>query len=184
MLLINSDAGSNAHSYSLISGKIAPVQKVNTGNISSVLFKANEKKDKKYDNPISSGFEYLDAAKLTAAAGLAVAGRVMWEFFDLSALESKKDFRKFIIVSLVIGAAAAVLSLPKNLYKRKVETFQRKKEMDVYVRSNSAEQKLYERVDSEARKADEEHKNDLKESYLKLRAGKNQVPEFIKQYQK
>lgn len=184
MLLINSDAGNNARSYSLISKRNNPVQK-NSGNICDVFFKADKKKnDKKYENPINSGFEYLDAAKLTAAAGLAVAGRVMWEFFDLSALESKKDFRKFIIVALAIGAAAAVLSLPKNLYNRKVETFQRKKEMDVYARSNSAEQKLYERVDSEARKADEDQKKDLKESYLKLRAGKNQVPEFIKQYQK
>jgi ribosomal protein S18 acetylase RimI-like enzyme len=179
MLITNSDA--NNHLFPNLAVSKRPVF-VKTGANQDVFFQADQKKDKKYENPIHSSLEYLDAAKLTAGAGLVIAGRFILDFFDPSEIKSKKDLRSFVILSLAIGAAAAILSLPKNLYKSKVETFKKKKEMDVYVRSNSAEQKLYERLDSEAKKADEKRKDELKQDYLMLKTGKNLVPEFIKKY--
>ncbi|MDD3014710.1 MAG: hypothetical protein PHC34_13500 [Candidatus Gastranaerophilales bacterium] len=169
----------------------SPVKQLNSKRtvscVTDVFFKSGQDKntkDKKYQNPINSGFEYLDAAKLTALAGLGVAGKVLWDTVIYGDIPTKKDVKGLVLLSLAIGAGSALLSLPKNLYKRKVETFQRKKEMDVYVRTNSAEQGLYEKIDTEAQKADEKQKKELTQSYLKLGTRKNQLPEFIKEYQK
>jgi len=165
-----------------------PVKQMNSKRTVSggtdVFFKSGQDKDKKYKTPINSGFEYLDAAKLTAGAGLLIAGRLLIEAIADGFLDSAKDLKRLAIFSLAIGGAYAAMSLPKNLYKRKIETFQRKKEMDVYVRTNSAEQGLYEKIDTEAQKADKKRKEELTQNYLKLGTRKNQMPEFIKEYQK
>lgn len=181
-MLVNSDKTVNSPQYSSLSKTREFSQKRKPSSKADVFFKADQN-NKKYDNPIKSGFEYLDAAKLTAAAGLYIAFRFAIEFIDTIDFD-KKSLKTLALVSLGIGAAAALLSLPKNLYKRKVDTFQKKKEMDVYVRANSAEQGLYERLDTEAQKADIEKKKELTQSYLKLKTGKNQLPEFIKEYKK
>lgn len=69
---------------------------------------------------------------------------------------------------------------PKISYESKVNTFQKGKEMDVYIKSNDAERELYEQLDKKAQNATSEEKEKLKEQYLKMRNAKNQVPDYVK----
>jgi ribosomal protein S18 acetylase RimI-like enzyme len=183
MLINSTDKNLVSSQYSSVPAKQSYSRKTVSGG-ADVFFKSGKEKDKKYKNPINSGFEYLDAAKLTAGAGLLIAGRVLVEAISDGFFDSVKDIKKLAILSLAIGGAYAALSLPKNLYNRKVEIFRRKKEMGIYINTNSAEQGLYEKIDSEAKKADEKRKKELSQEYLKLGTRKNQLPEFIKEYQK
>ncbi len=69
---------------------------------------------------------------------------------------------------------------PKIAYKSKINTFQKGKEMDVYVKANAAERDLYEQIDQKAQGATQEEKDALKVQYLKLANAKNQVPDYVK----
>jgi|GEM_PF-3355592 len=189
MLVTNSDQNNIYNKYSSIPVTRSFTHRMKTSNRTDVFFKADQNKEttslnKKYENPINSKMEYLDAARLTAAAGLVLAGRIALEFIDIIDDISFKSLKYFSIACLAIGGIYAVMSLPKNLYNRKVETFQKKKEMDVYVRSNSAEKRLYERLDEEGKEANKERRDELSEDLIKLKTAKNQVPDFIRSYDK
>ncbi len=69
---------------------------------------------------------------------------------------------------------------PKIAYESKVNAFKKGKEMDVYVKANSAERELYEQLDKKAQGSTKEEREALKEQYLKLSNAKNQVPDYVK----
>lgn len=162
---------------------------------------ANKEQD--YKNPIKSGFEYIDATKATLAAAVVVTGRVLLEFSDGDAIgeiidavyKAKKSpnntmkeifknkrIKVLSLIPLAIAGVYFVTHLPKNIYKKKIETFQKKKEIDVYTRTNSAEKALYERVHTESLTANDSQKNDLAKTYLKLRTAKQKLPDFVNKY--
>lgn len=73
-----------------------------------------------------------------------------------------------------------MLNAKKIAYNSKVNTFQKGKEMDVYIKANDVERELYTQLSDKAKSADEEEKENLKEQYMKMRMAKNQVPDFVK----
>jgi len=164
----------------------------------SVKFTSSKKEkntDAKYKNPINSKMEYLSATVATISSGLAFAVYFLGDFVDDIDMNNfaQKTGRKFMpkahpliryaVVLLgaigILSALYCTLKLPKNLYSTKVETYKKQKEMDVYIRANSAEKKLTERIDEEAKNADSQKKQNLATDYIKLRSAKNNVPYFI-----
>ena len=67
----------------------------------------------------------------------------------------------------------------KIAYNSNVNTFQKSKEMDVYIKANQAETSLYTELSEKAKNADEDGIEHLKEQYMKMRMAKNQVPDFV-----
>jgi hypothetical protein len=190
-MLVNSDIKAYNPQFLLPENRAFGLHK-NISTNKDVFFRSNQDyirdnkfrdKDGNYKTPISSGFEYLEAAKLTAIAGLAVAARVAYYFFDSRTFDSMKNIRTLALGSLVIGGVYALATLPKNLYNRKIDICQKKKLMQVYVGNNAASQKLYERIGDEALIADNQRRQDLTGDYMKLRRTKNRVPVFIRNYQ-
>lgn len=73
-----------------------------------------------------------------------------------------------------------ILNAPKIAYKSKVNTFQKGKEMDVYIKANEAERELYTQLDEKAQNSSQEEKDNLKTQYLMMQNAKNRPPEFVK----
>lgn len=65
------------------------------------------------------------------------------------------------------------------MYDGKVNAFKKGKDMDVYVKSNKVEKHLYDQMNDKAKEATPEEKEKLKQQYLKLKAAKNQTPDFV-----
>ena len=107
--------------------------------------------------------------------------------------KAKKDIKGRRAV-YAIGAYAALLAAglcgfallytaynaPKISYESKVNAFKKGREMDVYVKANTAEKELYEQLDEKAKVSTKEEKDALKVQYLKMQNAKNQVPDYVK----
>ena len=161
-----------------------------------------------YDkNPVSRKGETMNLIKATFLAGAALGGRLLWEIFDGDFVfetagntakslvdKNKKNVSSNKRILLYIGATAAVLAAvvsgfallytmlnaPKIAYNSKVNTFQKSKEMDVYIKANEAEKSIYTQMNEKAKSADSKEKDKLKGQYQQMRIAKNQVPDFIK----
>lgn len=158
------------------------------------------------NNPISKRGEEATLFKATAIAGLALGGQALWwlcedgtvfdiigdKSFNYSMKENKlatkaggagKSFAIFAALTLgFIAAVAAVYTLyktPEIMYQGKVNAFKKGKDLDVYVKGNKVERELYEQMNDKAKNASFEEKKKLAVQYLKLRAAKNQLPDFI-----
>lgn len=165
--------------------------------------KATKSDDK---NPISKRGEEATLLKATVLAGLGVGGRALWWLcdegfmFDIlgnagtkivdknAKLEGKppsagKYLGAWLALTLgFVAAVAAVYTLyktPEIVYQGKVNAFKKGKDMDVYVKGNKVERELYEQMNEKAKVASFEEKKKLAVQYLKLRAAKNQMPDFI-----
>lgn len=161
-----------------------------------ISFKARPKNDKKqYSNPIKSGFEYLDTTKATLAAGLYAAAEAFYWLADINLTKktgksvTKSNYgplKRLGLVSLGIGVLYFALNLPKNLYNKKIEVFQKKKEMDIYSRTSEAEKTLFQRLATESRTADVVKKRELAGNFMQLRmaktSGGSTPPAFLKKY--
>ena len=82
-----------------------------------------------------------------------------------------------------VAAVAAVYTLyktPNIMYEGKVKAFTKGKDMDVYIKGNKVERELYDLMLEKVQNATKEEKKGLSQQYLKLRAAKNPVPEFVK----
>ena len=92
------------------------------------------------------------------------------------------------VLAAMVGVFAAIYTiynLPKAMYKADVNTFKKGKEMDVYIRGNAVEQELYNQMNDKAKEAKTaEEKAKLNEQYMKLKASKNIVPDFVQLKQK
>lgn len=87
-----------------------------------------------------------------------------------------------IIAAAVSGFALlyTMANAKKIAYESKVNTFQKGKEMDVYIKANEAEREIYTQLSDKAKTSDEVEKEELKEQYMKMRMAKNRVPDFVK----
>lgn len=181
-----------------------PVSNVLLKPLSFSAQKAEIDKDK---NPINKLGEDAKLVKVTALAGLGVGGRALfylWEegVFTLENIANiakrlvdknrtdVKGFKKDLLYAGAFGAltmgfiggVAALYTLyktPEIAYKGKINTFTKGKDMDLYIKSNDVEKELYNQMNDKAKDSTPEEKEVLKQQYLKLKAAKNQVPEFI-----
>lgn len=152
-------------------------------------------------NPISKAGERANLLKTTVVGGIALGGKILLEIMDgdividiLSNKSSKiasknklSPLRQFgILTALIGGFVAAIAALytltktPEIMYKGKVNAFKKGKDMDVYISGNKVEKHLYDQMNDKAKDATPEEKKKLSEQYLKLKAAKNQTPDFIK----
>lgn len=165
-----------------------------------------EKKTSGDENPISKLGERETLLKATVITGLGVGARALWwlteegftwdSLFDASKKlvnKNKKGLtgaKKSIAylgawAALMVGFVAAVAvgytiyKSPNIMYDGKVNAFKKGKDMDVYVKSNKVEKHLYDQMNDKAKDATAEEKEKLKQQYLKLKAAKNQTPDFV-----
>lgn len=158
------------------------------------------------ENPISRKGEAMNLIKATFLGGLLLGGRLLLELFDSEFLfehaehsatklvdKNKKGLnstkRNLCRAGATVGLIAAgvsgfalfytMVNAPKIAYKSKVQTFEKKKEMDVYIKANKAEKELYTALGEKAESADDIERENLKEQYMKMKMAKNEVPEFI-----
>ena len=82
-----------------------------------------------------------------------------------------------------IGGFALLYTLfkaPDINYKGNVNAFKKGKDMDVYIKGNSAEKEIYTQMNEKAKNASPEEKAKLKEQYMLMQKAKNRVPDFAK----
>lgn len=157
-------------------------------------------------NPISTRGEEVTLLKTTVGAGLVVGLRALWWLceegfmFDITegvgrkivdnsakltgkSASSGKYLAAWAAVTVgFVAAVAAVYTLyktPEIVYQGKINAFKKGKDMDVYAKGNKVERELYDQMNEKAANANFEEKKKLAEQYLKLRAAKNQLPDFI-----
>ena len=83
-----------------------------------------------------------------------------------------------------IGGFALLYTLfkaPEINYNGNVKKKKKGKDMDVYIKGNSAEKEIYTQMNEKAKNASPEEKAKLKEQYLMMQKAKNRVPDFVKQ---
>lgn len=178
-------------------------KKINFGSANS----GQAQSSKANGNPISRKGETVNLIKATFLGGLALGGRLLWELFDgdflfehagktatkvvdknkrnLTGIKKDLCYAGATVGILVAGVSAfallyTALNAPKIAYKSKVNTFTKKKEMDVYINANEAEKGIYTQMSQTAKNADEIQRAKLKEQYMQMKMAKNEVPEFIK----
>jgi len=166
-----------------------------------------EQKKLEYDaNPISKAGEEANLFKATVVVGLGFGARALLWLYDEGFLgeeagrissklvnKNNKDVTGtkktllhiggFAAVTLgFVGVMAALYTLvktPEIMYKGKVNAFVKGKDMDVYIKGNKVEKELYNQMNEKAKNATTEEKKVLAQQYLKLKAAKNQTPEFV-----
>lgn len=173
--------------------------------IQKVAFCAERKKTAD-ENPVSVLGERQNLLKVTAIAGLGAGVKALWWLYDEGFLGGffwrkgvnivdknnknvtggKKQLMYFgawgALALGFIGAVAALYTLyktPEIMYKGKVNAFVKGKDMDVYIKSNNVEKELYNQMNDKAKNASADEKKVLSQQYLKLKAAKNQVPDFV-----
>ena len=181
-----------------------------TSSGKNVSYTGKSKKDNvssNNDNPISRKGETMNLIKATFLGGMGLGARLLWEIFDgdflfehagntatkvvdknkrnLTGLKKDLCYAGATVGILVAGVSAfailyTALNAPKIAYKSKVNTFTKKKEMDVYINANSAEKGIYTELSNKAKSADDTERAKLKEQYMQMQMAKNEVPDFVK----
>lgn len=171
-----------------------------------ISFSESQKNKDSDKNPITKFGEQASLTKATVLAGLGVGGRALWwlceegflwDIFDTKAskhveknFKNAKPAEKAIrtlgtwggLVAAFIGGVAllyTLFELPKIMYQGKVNAYKKGKDMDVYTKGNKVERELYDQMNDKAKEATEEEKKVLSQQYLKLKAAKNQTPDYI-----
>lgn len=177
---------------------------LNTNRVVTFAHSKNEANSDK--NPISKTGERATRLKATVIAGLALGGRALLWLYDEGFIGeglwykseniAKKNFKNEtgskqtlrtlgVWGAMIIGFIAVVSALytlvktPEIMYDGKVNAFKKGKDMDVYIKGNEVEKELYNQMNDKAKEATPEEKEILKQQYLKLKAAKNQTPDFI-----
>lgn len=162
--------------------------------------------EKESENPISKGFEQLDLIKSSFIAGLGIGARALLYLAEHTTAaeklidkgckfvdKNKKSAKGLEKSLLYLGSCAAMIfgfigviaalysayNMPKSLYEGKVKAFKKEKDMDLYIKGNRVEKELYNQMNEQAKAATKEEKAVLSQQYLKLKAAKNSVPEFV-----
>lgn len=118
------------------------------------------------------------------------AGKKARKIVDKTHKGASANKRALLWLGATVGIIAAAVSgfamlytmanAKKIAYESKVNTFQKGKEMDVYIKANEAEREIYTQLSDKAKTSDEAEKEELKEQYMQMRMAKNQVPDFVK----
>lgn len=173
---------------------------------SRYVFNANNTQTQKDQNPISKNGEKAKLVKTTFIAGLGLGAKLLFELMDgdfvvdrlgekadkivekqhKNVNKDKKFFLKVgaslgLLTAFVAGFAAlyTLFKAPKINYQGNVNAFQKEKDMDVYIKGNTAEKELYTQMNEKAKNADEQEKNKLREQYIKMQVAKNKLPDFV-----
>lgn len=169
-------------------------------------FKSSNQQENNNANPITKGGERALLAKGTFVAGLGLGARLLFEIMDdgfvvdtigekAKKINNKTNnhlspAKKVIsglgiwigLIMMAIGGFATIYTLlntPKIIYKSKVNSFQKGKEMDVYIKGNEVEKELYTQMNDKAKTADDKEKSELRRQYVQMQAAKNRIPDFI-----
>lgn len=165
--------------------------------------KTSSKKD---NNPISKAGEKAVLAKAAFVGGLGIGTRLLFELMDddfvIDTLGDKAEKivdkqhknatnNKKLLLTLgawaglamaFIGGFAILYTLfkaPNINYQGNVNAFKKQKDMDVYIKGNSAEKEIYTQMNEKAKNATPEEKAKLKEQYMQMKKAKNKVPDFV-----
>lgn len=165
--------------------------------------KTSSKKD---NNPISKAGEKAVLAKAAFVGGLGIGARLLFELMDddfvINTLGDKAEKivdkqhknatnNKKVLLTLgawagltmaFIGGFAILYTLfkaPNINYQGNVNAFKKKKDMDVYIKGNSAEKEIYTQMNEKAKNATPQEKAKLKEQYMQMKKAKNKVPDFV-----
>lgn len=167
---------------------------------------ANKDQGEKNQNPISKGGEKALLVKGTFLAGLGLGARLLFELFDGDFIvdtlgkEAKKinkrnanlsPAKKILsgigiwggLILMFIGGFAALYTLfkaPKINYQGNINSFQKGKDMDIYIKGNEVEKELYTQMNEKAKTGNAADKEKLKTQYMQMQMAKNQVPDFVK----
>ena len=177
------------------------------GAINNYSFTASAPSSKQDQNPISKTGEKAKLTKAAFVAGLGLGAKLLFEFMDddfiVDTLGNKagkivdkqhknvKGNKKFLLklgawaglIMAFIGGFALLYTLfkaPDINYKGNVNAFKKGKDMDVYIKGNSAEKEIYTQMNEKAKNASPEEKAKLKEQYMLMQKAKNRVPDFAK----
>lgn len=169
--------------------------------------KSNKKNPDQDKNPVSKAGEKANLVKATFIAGIGIGARLLFELMDgdfvgenLTNTAGKivqkqhQNASKNKKILMFLGATAGLLGLfiggfallytlfklPSINYNGNINTFKKKKEMDVYIKGNNIEKNLYTQMNNKAKTANSEEKEKLREQYTKMQMAKNKVPDFIK----
>ena len=161
----------------------------------------------KDNNPISKTGEKAILAKAAFVGGLGIGARLLLELMDddflINTLGNKAEKivdkqhknatnNKKLLLTLgawaglamaFIGGFAILYTLfkaPNINYQGNVNAFKKQKDMDVYIKGNSAEKEIYTQMNEKAKNASTEEKTKLKEQYMQMQKAKNKVPDFVK----
>ncbi len=167
--------------------------------------------NKTQENPITRKGETMNLILATFVSGLALGARLLFELLDgdflfetaekqaskiveknkKEATAGMKNMYKFgaslaLIAGGISGFALLVtaLSAPKIVYKSKVNTYKKQKEVDVYIKANEAEKNIYSELNERAKSANSKERDELKAQYMQMQMAKNELPEFLKQNNK
>lgn len=165
--------------------------------------KTSSKKD---NNPISKAGEKAVLAKAAFVGGLGIGARLLFELMDddfvINTLGDKAEKivdkqhknatnNKKLLLTLgawaglamaFIGGFAILYTLfkaPNINYQGNVNAFKKQKDMDVYIKGNSAEKEIYTQMNEKAKNASPQEKAKLKEQYMQMKKAKNKVPDFV-----
>ncbi len=177
-------------------------------SVNTYSFGTNKQPQQQNTNPISENGEKAKLAKATFVAGLGVGTRLLFEIvddFDFVGEKLGKKAEKIVneqhkdvsankkmllkagawigLIATFISGFALLYTLfkaPKINYEGKVNAFKKGKEMDVYIKGNSAEKEIYTQMNEKAKNANDDEKAKLKEQYMQMQMAKNRVPDFVK----
>ncbi len=145
----------------------APMQKQN-----SQLLRFTSRNDSKYKNPVSRGTE-----RTLAAVGAGVFSSLvgtMVGFVTHGILKGKNNNPKMwgAIAGVGAGLATAAITVTSAIYNAGVNSFVKKKEMDVFSREKSVETGLSEQIDQNTKDPEVPLDKNIND-YLKYKAGRN-----------
>ena len=165
---------------------------------SRYVFNANNTQTQKDQNPISKNGEKAKLVKATFIAGFELMdgdfvvdrlGEKADKIVEKQHKNVNKDKKFFLKVGASLGLLTAFVAgfaalytlfkAPKINYQGNVNAFQKEKDMDVYIKGNTAEKELYTQMNEKAKNADEQEKNKLREQYIKMQVAKNKLPDFV-----
>ncbi len=175
----------------------------NQRNFQKINFKAQKNRQEQNENPITRKGEAAKLVLGTFTVGLSFGAKALFEVFDGDFIydvffksgqriadknfKNAKEGKRFAamlgatigLVGLFVAGVASIYTLfsaPKISYQSKVKTFEKTKEFDTYIKTNEIEKSLYDQINSKAKQATNEEKEELKNQYLILKQAKNQTP--------
>lgn len=170
-------------------------------------FKSSAQTPKKDQNPISKTGEKAILTKAAFVGGLGLGARLLFELMDGDFLvdtlgdkaekivdkqhKNARGNKRFLLqlgawaglIGAFIGGFALLYTIfkaPQINYEGNVNAFKKGKDMDVYIKGNTAEKEIYTQMNEKAKNASAEEKAKLKEQYMLMQKAKNRVPSFVK----
>ncbi len=148
------------------------------------------KEKKKYENPISGPLEMIATTSAVIFASLSYVFKEHLE--DIienienkdknckTPMTLKQKMTKVGLAALALSAIVTLVTLPKALYDTSIKTVKKKKDMDVYIRSNEVEKKVFEKLDEKSKRTEtKEDQKKLADNFLKMQSAKQIAPKSV-----